>query len=212
MAHKKKNETTLEEKINNIVDNIIDWFKNLFSGKKGADEILNIFLTIIVMLLLLWLLKIPFIILSSLGKSLIIFTFTPLDRVLIGMWEVVIQLAYLVFAIFIIVTIFKKIFNTKHMEDRHEDNEEKIIKEEKGNNIDIYATIKIAGKILIAILMIPFILFNIGLFILLGVLIGLWIKGTLLVGAIFITVGIFLIMSSIMGIVLRLLSEGEKRK
>ena len=57
--------------------------------------------------------------------------------------------------------------------------------------------------------MIPFILFNIGLFIILGMLLGLWLEGTVLVGAIFITIGIFLIMSAIMGIIFKFLFEGE---
>ena len=75
--------------------------------------------------------------------------------------------------------------------------------------ISVYVAVKIILKILIAMAMIPFILFNIGLFIILGMLLGLWLEGTVLVGAIFITIGIFLIMSAIMGIIFKFLFEGE---
>jgi len=214
MSGKKTTDNNFERKLNNIIDNIVEWFRNLFSGKKGTDEIINVFLTIVVMFILLWLLKIPFILLSAFGNSLIIFTFSPLHNILVGLWEVVVQLIYLVFAIFIVITIFKRIFSnndTKTIAEKVIKEGKKVIEDNKdaANNLSIYSTVRVALKILVAIIMIPFVLFNIGLFIVLGILLAFWIEGTLLVGAIFITIGIFLIMASIMGVILKILTEGE---
>jgi hypothetical protein len=219
MSNKKENDITLEEKINHVIDDVIDWFKNLLSGKDSSDRVLNIFLTIIVMFILLWLLKIPFIILSSMGKSLIIFTFSPLDTILVVLWEVMIQLAYLVFAVFIIITAIKRIrFGDEHKSTKSKKkvvNETKTTEEKKvvsNSQISIGSTFRIILKVVMAIFIVPFIIFNIFLFMILGVLVGLWVKGTLLIGAIFIIVGIFLIMISVMGMILKLLSEGEGEK
>ncbi len=209
MLKKNKRDNDFEKKLNNIIDNAVEWFRDLFSGNKSSDEIINIFLTILVMFVLLWFLKVPFILLGALGRNLIVFAFSPLDNILVGMWEMVIQVTYLVFAFFIVVTIVKKIFsNSDHKITK---NKKKVIDDEKNivYNLNINTSIKKMFKILTATFMIPFVMFNIILFIILGILIGLWAEGVVLIGIIFITIGIFLIMAAIMGAILRILSEGE---
>ena len=126
MSKKKEKQFDLEAKINEIVDAIIAWFKDLFLGRRSSDEIINIFFTSIIMFFLLWLLKVPFVVLNSFGKGLIEFTFSPLDRVLFIIWEIIIELVYLVFALFIIVIIVKRIRYTSSRRAISKKNEEKM--------------------------------------------------------------------------------------
>lgn len=213
---KKESKTNFEVKINELVSNIVNWIKSLFNGKKSHEQVLNLVLTIIVLIFLLWLLKIPFIFLSMLGKGLMLTTFSPIDNFFKIIWDIIIQLTYIIVSLYLMIAVVRGLIVRDIRNYKQSVGEKKTTKKDEltrvngeNNTQPLLSIFMMIIKILIIIAMIPFIIFIIGLLVLLGFLIGLWIKGTALIGAILIIIGIFLIISTVMGLLLKMVFKGD---
>ena len=219
---------TLFDKINNFMDKIVDWFKAILSDEHSDKIITNIVIKIIVGIILLSIIKVLFLIIRGIGAIFISFVFSPLDTIILFIWNFIIEVSLFIIAILIIIAIVNKVIETTPI-SKPKDNKKKkkeIINEKKEDKVitdnqDKYetdTTIQIIGniamiivKVLTILAIIPFVIINIALFIALGSLVALAINGILLVGAICIVIGTIFIISALSSIIISLVFKGGNK-
>jgi membrane protein implicated in regulation of membrane protease activity len=226
MVKKKETEKviTLFDKINNFMDKIVDWFKVVLSDEHSDKLITNIVIKIIVGFILLSIIKVLFLIIKGIGAVFIKFIFSPLDSILLFIWNFIIEVSLLIVAVLIIIAIVNKILEMTPKKEKiktkkkqsviNEEEKEPVINDKtKTKNEDkiittIFSVTMIVVKVLTILAMIPFIFVNIILFVVLGALVALAINGILLTGAMCIIIGTILIMSALSSMITRIVFKG----
>lgn len=201
----KKGASKLSQFTKDVVDSI---------KKNDTDFTLQtafeIILKALVLLLIIAVLRLPFMFLSYLGESILDVMLFPIDAVLIVVWKLIVWALYILAAILIGMTIFKNNIKVEKSSKKKESNkEEKVIKEEieeidntkkvgqekhKGVSNALTVIIKVFVTIFI---LIPLILLNVGLFF--GILLCIYYlcQGINLLGPLFILIGIMVMTSFI---------------
>jgi type IV secretory pathway VirB6-like protein len=224
---KQKKELTIFEKINDFMDKIVEWFKTILAHEHNDKMIADIAIKIIVGFILIGIAKVLFLIIKSIGTAIISFIFSPLDTILLFLWNLLIETSLLIVSILIIIAIIqhikslnsnttnnktnKKVKEVKEEKTKEQPIKDKIISNNEKTLSSIIHVIMIIIKVITIIAIIPFVFINIALFITLGVLISLAINGILLVGAICISIGTILIISSLSGILIYLVFKGGNK-
>lgn len=90
------------ETCNNVIETIVEKFAN-----KSFSDIMKFILEILVILLLIFILKLPFLLIESFGESAFNSLFTPASGILTSIWKFLIEMCYLVVAVVVFVNIFK---------------------------------------------------------------------------------------------------------
>lgn len=93
----------------------MDWIVQFFSGK-DFGEILRFIIEIFLIILGIWLCKIPFDFLISMGKDMFRVMPDYVDYMLTFFWSFIVNFAYVIFA----VLLFVKIFERRYLEEENE--------------------------------------------------------------------------------------------
>jgi len=224
--HNKSSKSWLE----NIINRVTNWLVTLFhkfikvvSDKKNEDTLYLIF-KVIVILLFIWICKMPFMIIEHIGY--LIFEIFPLGtgEALIEIWEFLVEAGYLIFAIIFLITAIKKLINNdesikdKKVEKKkeHPKKEEmsssinkEPIKNVENNNTKTAKTFLSPFltmlKVFVVILTIPLALIIIALFLALGIMIVFLFNEIYLISLFFIVIGLIIISISTLLLIYRLL-------
>lgn len=127
-----KNTITFNDIINKI-SKYLDSFMDSISNKSGRD-ILKLIIEIILILLLIWVCKIPFGIMKDLGWSLFHELSYPIGRTFYGIWAFLIELCYFILAIVMFIKIIDKRYFKKISEKIVDESEEAIEKNNSKKN------------------------------------------------------------------------------
>ena len=98
----KKTGVKFFETCNSVIEAIVEKFAN-----KSFSEIAKFLLEIIVILILIFVLKLPFLLIESFGADAFYSLFPPASGLLTGIWKFLIEMCYLVVAVVVFVKIFK---------------------------------------------------------------------------------------------------------
>lgn len=90
------------ETCNNVIETIVEKF-----AKKSFGEIVRFILELLIILLLIAVLKLPFVLIESLGDGVFNSLLSPVGSILEDVWRFLIELCYLVIAFFVFINIFK---------------------------------------------------------------------------------------------------------
>lgn len=161
-------------------------------NNKNTHDTVYIFTQIIITLLFIAILRVPFEIIRELGTFIIYFVGNTFRGVLSFSWELILELSYLLFSLFLLLKIFKNIMKNKELNfienDRRKDSR---IKKKIFNPI-INVVI-----VCLDLLSVPFIFMIFGVLILLGMDLALLVNGYIMVGLTFVLVGILIMLSSV---------------
>lgn len=106
----KVNFDAVTDFLNQTVDFAADFFRSIFTKGK-PNQALSIFLSIMVALIVIAVLKLPFMLFEEIGKDLIGFIFPGfLDRIVRGVWIAAVNICYLVTVVLIMLALFKSGF------------------------------------------------------------------------------------------------------
>ncbi len=209
----KKGAQKISEVANEVAESVTN--SNTFT----TENVIHIVFKIFFILLGLAILKIPFSMISEIGESIFEIHFLPFSRALQIIWKVLIEFAYLIICIFVVITYVKKYFNSQ-------DTEEQIYSKRQENNLD--RKIQIKKKIdsnknasdnifitLIKIFICAFIFFpicciNFGLILALAFVIYLIYKGVSMLGILLTLVGILIIGFEFCHMIYNVLFIGKK--
>ncbi len=180
----------LEAVINDFVELIIS-FVNRFM-EQDIKKIMEIFLYILIFIFTFWLLKIPFFIIEVIGIGFLRMFSYPLGLDLTRLWSFFISLIYLFLIIYTLVVIARRMEkgNIKF-------SPKEVLKEQK----KVSNVLLILIKIFALLGVIPLILLQLTFLIILGLLIGLMIKGVLILGPILIIFAFLIIIGSFINLV-----------
>lgn len=117
----KNNLNIVVEKVNSWMDAVIKFF-----SKKSGSEILRVIIEIFLIILGICICKIPFVMIKEIGRDIFLTFQNSFGRGLCNIWEFMIELVYLIFA----VILFLKIVQKRYL-DLNLENED--VKEEKEN-------------------------------------------------------------------------------
>lgn len=101
---------SFENTINDFVSKTSIWLKDLFQrfSKGSAEDVLNLIFKIFAVIVLILLLKIPFYIVKALGVALLGIFPSFLGVGLVFIWKFIVEIAYIIASIMIIVSNFSK--------------------------------------------------------------------------------------------------------
>lgn len=125
-AYKIKNPDGKEhDGINNLVDSFMNVFDRIVSvfAHKSFNEIVKFVIELIIIFLIIAVCKIPFEIIESMGRSIFSSLGNTSYHIVFGIWNFILEFAYLVFAIL----LFIKIFESRYLNEEFES----VFKEEK---------------------------------------------------------------------------------
>ena len=75
---------------------------------KSAKDIIRILIEVIIILLAIWLLKIPFALIRNLGESIFYELHGPIGNILGSIWWIIIEFSYIIVAIIFFFKTFEK--------------------------------------------------------------------------------------------------------
>ena len=145
-AYKIKNPNGKEhDGISSLVDSFINIFDRIISvfAHKSFNEIVKFFIELIFIFLIIAVCKIPFEIIGSMGRGIFSSFGNTSFHILFGVWNFILECAYLIFAILLFIKIFESrylngeyesIFTSEEKEDSKKENKEEskqVNKEEK---------------------------------------------------------------------------------
>jgi len=125
----------------NKISNAIDNFMRSLDDKSGKD-IIRILIEIIIILLAIWLLKIPFALIRDLGEEIFYEVHNPISNILGSIWWIIIEFSYIIVAVIFFFKMFEKRYfknvSTRIIDEVEEDykkekNKKDIKREEKEN-------------------------------------------------------------------------------
>lgn len=218
-AYKIKNQPEKEhDGINNLVDSFMNIFDRIVSvfAHKGFNEIVKFVIELIFIFLIIAICKIPFEIIESMGRSIFSSLGNTSYHIVFGIWNFVLEFAYLIFAILLFIKIFESRYLNGEFESVLKDDvkpksekeskplekEEKVVKEKNRNkSIREHQSFGIVDALTkICILFIKFILlmflfgvacYIIGMAMALGISVYLLIKGVFYFGVYLILIALF---------------------
>ncbi len=221
-AYKIKTEEKNKDTLNNLVDSFIQVFDRIISvfANKSFNEIVRFILELVFIFIIIAICKIPFEIIENMGRGIFSSFGTMPFRVVNGVWNFILEFAYLIFAIL----LFIKIFESRYLNDEYKsvlftkkENEfakEKPKKEKKNLNeekprdtidknrqehcgfgiIDALTNICIVFvKFILLMVLFGVSCYLVGMAIVTGVLIYFLIKGVFYFGITFITIALFVL-------------------
>lgn len=213
--HYSTTQSKFDYYINFIVDKMVYFFKDLghlLSTQKG-ENIIRIVFKVLLMLLFIWLLKLPFYLIEGFGRMILKVLPFHFYRVFGNVWQVLVWFAYLVVALITLYSFLKRLLE----EDKNEQQEKVSIKKnidekkkteqvkknrEKPNYAKMmFQPFLVVIKVLVILVTLPGWIFIIGLATTLGILISLLFQGIYLISAFFIVIGLLLVASSLLGII-----------
>lgn len=205
-----KKENSMDRVLNQLADKMIDFFKNftkVISTKRGED-VIKIVCKFILVLLLIWLLRLPCYIIEEIGKGILSIFPGVIDHILSVVWVIFVRLSYAIVAILLIFNVV----NNSILKDIKEEEEEKpkkrskkaTRKEEPKEECTVtYRTLfnplVILLKIFLIILSLPVIALVAGLAIAFGIIVCLFFQGIHLISILAIIFGLLLIAFSVLG-------------
>ena len=183
----------IANKLTEFTDKIVDSFKNNdqeFTTSTVFELIIKIFLVLICLAFL----KLPFYILSELGMGIFSIGFYPFSTILSAIWQVLIEIIYLVVCGLLIISVVNKYTNKKEMEKTKtkKTKTKKSVKEEeqkKQSGFSDFVIILIRIWTIILIL-VPIWLIEIAILISLGVIVYCIIKGLEVFGILILVLGV----------------------
>jgi len=192
---------------------LTEFTKNLFNDIKEKDNdfsvetVFEIIIKAIVLLVLLAILKLPFMLIESLGESIIYSVFFPIDHVLSLIWNLLVWSLYIIACVFVGIAMFKKYavvnksekvqkktvkekVEPKVAEVSNEKRAEKVVKNDSSFGNVLYEIIKVFVFICI---LLPIWLVNLGLIIAIAVIIYYLCVGIELWGVLIILIGCLIV-------------------
>ena len=100
---KSDNFNSIINKFCNAIDNFMSSLDN-----KSAKDIIRILIEVIIILLAIWLLKIPFALIRNLGESIFYELHGPIGNILGSIWWIIIEFSYIIVAIIFFFKTFEK--------------------------------------------------------------------------------------------------------
>ena len=190
-----------ENLIKECADNLAKGTKDAVENFKNNNEEINlslvfeILIKVFIALIILALIKLPFMLLTSIGNGILGAFFSPFDILLKVIWSLFLTVIYIIVIVLVISKIFKQYFIKKETNEEESDvkvetkstkkNDKKEVKKEENNAIDKIVSIAMTLiKIFVVIfILIPLIGINIGFVSLTTFSLFFWIKGINLLGA-----------------------------
>lgn len=181
------------------------------NGEFNIDMLFEIILKVIILLIGLIILRIPFELISSLGKELFEIFMYPLNNILGITWQIIVGFVYFACVVLIVISVFKKYFYLEeNKKDEQEKKDNKInekkedsvleVKKEKSTNIIL--------KILLTIIfLLPIWCINLSIIIAIGFVIYLLIKGIELWGILILLIGISFLFGFVADIINKLINR-----
>lgn len=98
------------DSFNNIINIISNGIDNFISSldNKSARDIIRILIEIIIILLAIWVLKIPFALIRDLGENIFYEFSNPIGNILGSIWYILIEASYIIIAIIFFFKMFEK--------------------------------------------------------------------------------------------------------
>lgn len=203
--------------INNLVDSFINIFDRIISvfAHKSFHEIVKFIIELVCIFLIIAICKIPFEIIEGMGRGIFSSLGSNAYHVLFGIWNFILEFAYLIFAVLLFikifesrylneesVSIFKEESEKKERKSTHEEKREKVVEEKrtirKEENPRNFGIVDALAKICILFIkfILLFILFGvvcyvIGMSLALGVSVYLLIRGVFYFGIYIILLALF---------------------
>jgi len=183
----------IANKLTEFTDKIVDSFKNNdqeFTTSAVFELIIKIFLVLICLAFL----KLPFYILSELGMGIFSIGFYPFSTILSAIWQVLIEIIYLVVCGLLIISVVNNYTNKNNKEKKKKVNNKKSTKEveepkkQSGFSDFVITLIRVWTIILI---LVPIWLIEIAILISLGIIVYCIIKGLEVFGILVLVLGIF---------------------
>lgn len=131
----KDSENWIKKTSKKLANFTTDTFNNIKGSKNLTIELIfEILIKVLILLILCAILKLPFMLIESLGVG-IFHVFSPFDRVLIIIWKLLVAICYLVGCILLFFVFFKDYFKNNDIEVEEKE-EKKATKKKEKNNIE----------------------------------------------------------------------------
>lgn len=224
--YEKNNPNKFENTFNIIVDEMVKFFKKLLEiiSNKNGEDLLRIICKIILLLVLIWILRIPFWMIKTLGASILNILPGYLDNILSTLWIFLVEISYTIISILMLYNLVKKMI---FEEEKNFISDAKVEPTKSNKKIKTelprekqppkdYATLFLNPfmtviKVLIVLISLPLLFSLIGLTIFLGIMLALCLKGVFLVSVYFIIIGFILINYSLLKIIYRIVFKEEQK-
>lgn len=95
---------------NSVINKLCNGIDNFMSSldDKSARDIIRIIVEIIIILLAIWLLKLPFYLIRNLGESIFYEVHNPISNILGSIWYILIETSYIIVAIILFIKMLEK--------------------------------------------------------------------------------------------------------
>lgn len=207
-----KKDNSMDRILNQLADKMIDFFKNftkVISTQKGED-IIKIICKFILVLLFIWLLRLPCYLIEEIGKGILSIFPGVIDHILSVIWVIFVRFSYAIVAILLIFNVINKNILKEEWIDKEQEKKPKkeakkvASKKEKQEEFTVtYRTLfnplVVLLKIFLVILSFPVVFLVAGLAIAFGVIICLFFQGIHLISILAIIFGLLLISFSVLG-------------
>lgn len=223
------------KKVKEVMEDTDSWIKSAAgqlsdATKKIVDDfkqneqelttqlIFEIIIKAIILLFGLALLKLPFMIIEEMGKSILEMAIYPLDSVLIALWGLLVGIIYFVFCVLIGIIVFKPYFtkksdSSKKKVKKAEENKEELVTITHNRKEPSAITSLMMGILkvfVILCILIPLWGVNVAYFIGIGVLIFFLIQGIDVVGLLFIVLALTILSTTITDLVTKIFFTHKK--
>lgn len=207
---------TVDDYLNICVDKITEFVKEL--GKrlknKNGEDLLRLIIKFLVLLVIVWILKLPFMMLEGLGDGFFHLLPSFADRIIIVVWHILVWCLYIITSILVVYNGLKEFFDVPSVNSSSNKNAkkvEKIVKEKVSKEDNSEKTDKVEvvpkkernvsfGGIFVGLLQAFLVLITLpgwfiilGLVIAIGFLLGFVIQGLPVISILVTVFGIFLI-------------------
>lgn len=210
--------TKIEKWIDLIVNKIILFlqdFTKLLSTKKG-EYLIKIVFKVFIILLFIWLLKLPFALIEGIGRLILKVLPVPIYQVSRSIWIFLSRFSYLIVAVLMLYYLIKQLIQTNQeqiVEEKkskskkkikiEEDNKKKDEKSSKENNYAemMFQPFLILIRTLAILITIPIWCFVILLAVVLALLVSFLFQGVYIISLFFIVIGLLMISCSIISLI-----------
>lgn len=105
-----ENTNSFEDVVSNYVSKISNWLKNIISNFSNdtAEEILNMIFKVFAIIILIFILRLPYYLILGICHMILEIFPSPIDDILTFLWTLVLEISYIIIAIMMFMSIFKK--------------------------------------------------------------------------------------------------------
>lgn len=161
-------------------------------NNKNTHDTVYIFTQIIITMLIIAILRVPFQIISELGTFIIYTVGNTFRGVLSFSWELILELSYLMFSLFLLLKIFRNIMKNKELNFIENDRRKDTRVKKK-----VFNPIMNVVVVCLELLTVPFIFAILGILTLLGMDFALMVNGYIMIGLTFMLIGMLIMLSSV---------------